>query len=177
MGKLRLRISCRKGFATIRFISEKNPHFTVVNVQPGYVLGPNALIEDAEALVSGSNALVLSIVKGAKGPVARPGTVSDVRDVARVHVESLDEKKVVGNRSFVLDVGNVVLDDANEIVRKAFPEAAEKGLLPLDGTIPAVWQKLDVRETVEVFGKLRGYEESVRDVVGQYLQLKAKAQL
>ena len=49
--------------ATERFLAEKKPHFTVVNVQPGYVIGPHALIEDAEALVSGSNAVVMSVVK------------------------------------------------------------------------------------------------------------------
>ena len=49
--------------ATERFLVEKKPHFTVVNVQPGYVVGPHALIEDAESLVSGSNAVVMSVVK------------------------------------------------------------------------------------------------------------------
>jgi hypothetical protein len=166
--------------ATDRFVSEKKPGFGVVNVMPGYVLGRNELIlDEAEDLVSGSNAIPLSIVKGVKSPTTRPGTVTDVRDVARVHVGSLDEELVrVGAgeaRSFLLDTGNVKFDDVNGIVEKAFPEAAQKGLVSLGGEIPAVWQNVDVRGTTEVFGDLRGFEEMVKSVVGQYLELKEKA--
>ena len=100
--------------------------------------------------------------------------MADVRDVARVHVESLDEEKIVGNRSFAFDVGNVTYEDANEIVRKAFPNVVETGVLPLDGTLPAVSLKFDVQETIDLFGKLKPFEESVKALVGQYLQLKAR---
>lgn len=160
--------------ATDRIIEEKKPHFTVVNVMPGYVIGRNELITDADALVSGSNALVLSIVKGFQAPDERPGSVTDLRDVVQIQVASLDEKIVVGNRSFLLDIGHVELDDANDIARKAFPEAVKSGMLPLGGSIKVVWRNIDVSETLEVFGPLHSYEDMVNRVVGQYLDLKAK---
>lgn len=160
--------------ATDRFIKEKNPGFTVVNVMPGYVIGRNELINDADSLISGSNALILSIVKGLKSPGARPGTVTDIRDVVQIQVGSLDETKVVGNRSFLLDIGHVVFDDANDIARRAFPEAVESGVLPLGGSIKPVWQSADVTETLKVFGPLKSYEDMVVSVVGQYVDLKLK---
>lgn len=161
--------------ATERFIEEKKPHFAVVNVMPGYVIGRNELVTDAEALGIGSNGIPFSIMKGVLATGARPGSVTDLRDVVRVQVASLDEIKVVGNRSFALDVGHVVFNDLNNVARKAFPKEAETGVLPLGGSIDAVWQNVDVRETVEVFGPMRSYEDMVSSFLEQYLELKTKA--
>jgi hypothetical protein len=68
----------------------------------------------------------------------------------------------------------VVWNDANGIAGKLFPDAVSRGALPWGGSIPAVYQKIDGRRTVEVFGKLRSYEEVVMSIVGQYLELKEK---
>lgn len=158
--------------ATDKFLLEKKPHFTIVNVMPGYVLGRNELVTDAEKLIDGSNAIPLSIVNGAKGPFARPGITTDVRDVAKAQVESLDEEKVKSSTSFVMDVGNVVFDDVNEIVKRKFPDAVKAGVVSLGGSIPAVSQKVDVSETAKVFGPQRSFEDMVTSVVGQYIELK-----
>lgn len=140
---------------------------------PGYVMGRNELATRAEDLVKGSNAIPLSIVLGKRATTARAGIITDVRDVARVQIEALGEGRVKESESFVLDGENgVVWDDANGIAETLFPEAVGRGLLPLGGSIPAVYQNIDANRTVEVFGKLRNYEEAVRSVLGQYLELK-----
>lgn len=159
--------------ATDRFVAEKKPRFSVVNVMPGYVLGPHELVtENAEELISGSNAIPLSIVKGAIARAARPGSVVHVHDVSRILAGSLDEKRVVvadeTSRSFLLDTGHVQFDDVNAIVQKAFPNSG----LPLGGSIPVVHQRADIGDVVTVFGKLRGFEDMVTGIVGQYLELK-----
>ena len=60
--------------ATDRFLIDKKPHFTIVNVMPGYVIGENALATDREGLSDGSNALITTIIQGIKAPIARPGS-------------------------------------------------------------------------------------------------------
>ena len=161
--------------ATDHFLAEQNPHFSIVNIMPGYILGRNELVTQAEDLIKGSNAIPLSIVLGKQAERARAGIVTDVRDVAGLQVEALDTEKVKGSESFVLDGENgVAWNDANGIAGKLFPDAVSQSTLPLGGSIPAVYQKIDSRRTVEVFGKLRSYEEMVKSIVGQYLELKEK---
>jgi hypothetical protein len=53
--------------ATDRFLAEKSPRFSIVNIMPGYVVGPNELVTDADQVASGSNELVMSMVLGVKG--------------------------------------------------------------------------------------------------------------
>jgi len=160
--------------ATDRFIAENKPSFTVVNVMPGYVIGANEWATDAKSLAAGSNGLVLSVVTGVKSPAARPGNITDIRDVARVHVGSLDEEKVKGNQSFLLDVGQVRFDDALDVASREFADAVKEGVLPLGGTIPAVTNNVDASATVEVFGKLRGYEDAVKSLLEQFVALKRR---
>ena len=142
---------------------------------PGYVIGRNELVIRAEDLIKGSNAIPLSIVLGKRMERARAGIVTDVRDVARIQVEALNGERVKASGNFVLDGENgVIWNDANEIAGKLFPGAVSSGVLPLGGSIPAVYQKIDGRKTVETFGKLTSYKEVVESVVGQYLELKGK---
>jgi nucleoside-diphosphate-sugar epimerase len=169
--------------ATDRFVAEKKPHFAVVNVMPGYVIGRNELITDAKSLVSGSNALVLPIVLGSESqPGKRPLMLTHVSEVARVEIESLDENKVAVNagesKSFLLDGGSasngVDFDDAKEVVRKAYPQAVKEGKLKLGGGIGSAKLNIESAETVRVFGEMRSYECAVESVVGQYLELLGK---
>lgn len=160
--------------ATDRFVAEKKPGFSVVNVMPGYVIGRNELADSTEKLRKGSNNLVLSIVTGVVRTDPVSATVVDVRDVAKVQVGALDERKVEGMyRNFVVDAGDVDLNDANRIARDAFPEAWEKGWLK-EGSSNVVRQDFVSAETREVFGELRGFEGMVKSVVEQYVELKEK---
>lgn len=141
---------------------------------PPYVVGANEFVTDASLVAKGSNGVVLNVILGQKSPVARSCATAHVLDVARIHVEALDEEKVKGSQSFLLDSGPMLFDDANEIVRRAFPHEVEDGTLPLGGSIPAVFVKFDVEETRRIFGEMIGFEEQVKSVVGYYLSLKKK---
>jgi nucleoside-diphosphate-sugar epimerase len=152
-------------------MEEKNPVFSVVNVMPGYVIGKNELADSRAKLRAGSNHVVLNIVTGIVNTNKVVGTVVDVRDVARVQVEALDETKVPGNyRNFVVEEP-VELNDAVAIVKQAFPEAFEKGVL-MEGSSVSVYQVYEGKDTREIFGELKTYEEMVKSVVGHYIELE-----
>jgi hypothetical protein len=103
-----------------------------------------------------------------------------IGDVARIHVEALDEEKVKGNATFVLEGkngnegGEVVLDDAIAVAKDYFAAAVEEGILPLGGHTESAVHNMDASETIKVFGELKGYKNSVREVLEQFIELKRK---
>lgn len=72
-----------------------------------------------------------------------------------------------------MDAGKIRLEDAKGVVQKYFPDAVQKGVLKLDGSQPDAHIKFDNSATVEVFGELDGYEEAVKDLVGQFIALSS----
>lgn len=163
--------------AVDHFLAEQKPHFSIVNLHPGFVVGEDELVTDkAENLVKGSNKVVLDPLLGNSYDSSRPTEVVHVRDVARIHVLALDEKKVEGNRGYLLDGGEVKYENMFEIVKKNFPEEVNEGLLPLGGKVPSVSHKLDMKESIELFGKFKPFGESVKSLVAQYLKLKKAEQ-
>ncbi|KAK9324466.1 hypothetical protein V1517DRAFT_351301 [Lipomyces orientalis] len=161
--------------ATDRFLAERKPHFSIVNIMPGYVVGANELVSDASSAGAGSNGVVMAVVMGQKSPHARPASVVHVHDVARIHVAALDEVSVPGSKSFLLDSGRMSFDEVIGIVTKHFPDAVKDGTLPLGGSMPAAYQRLDVTDTIETFGPFKSFEDQVTSVVGHYLTLASKA--
>ena len=66
--------------ATERFLEEKKPHFTVVNVLPGFVIGRGELCKNAEDLMTKTtNYVVLGPVLGQES-FARPYGIIDVKE-------------------------------------------------------------------------------------------------
>ena len=161
--------------ATEKFMESKKPHFTVVNVMPTFVIGANELVTDPKRITDGTNFLPMLILLGVKNTDAFVGQISHLDDVAKVHVESLDEKKVPGSANFLVTSGDgvdgVQLESANEIAKRKFPDAVAKGILPLGGTRPSKVLKLDIEATEKVFGKMRTYEDAVESVAGYYIKL------
>jgi nucleoside-diphosphate-sugar epimerase len=166
--------------ASERFVAEKNPHFTVVNLLPSYIIGRNELVATSEDLRKGSNNVPLSILNGVTWPTPRPAVAVYISDVARIHVEALDEEKVKGNATFILEgkngkeEGELVLDDAVKVAKEYFADAVKEGILPLGGHTESAVHSMDASETVKVFGELKGYKDSVREVVEQFVELKRK---
>lgn len=164
--------------ATDNFLASKNPHFTIVNLLPGYVLGRNELVKKADELNSGSNAIPLNIALGTVFPGPRPAIITDIGDVARIHVAALDEGRVKGNQTYILESGKegekVEFEDVNEIVRREFPSAVEKGWLKGEGKLQGAYSLVDASETRKTFGELKGFEEAVREVLGQWVELKER---
>lgn len=159
--------------ATERFLEEKKPHFSIVSIMPGFVVGRSELVTVAEDLLRSTNKVVLGPVLG-QTSYPRPCEVADVLDVSRIHVESLNEEKVVGNKSFLVHSGKLAFDDALDIAAKHFPDAVKSGVLPLGGSQPSIFQKIDTSDTVNTFGPMHTYEEAAVETIGQYLELKAK---
>jgi nucleoside-diphosphate-sugar epimerase len=161
--------------ATEKFIEAKKPHFTIVNVMPTFVIGKNELVTDSKHITDGTNFIPMQIILGNKNTTPFTGNIAVLEDVALVHVGSLDEKKVRGNANFLVTSGDgidgVTLDSALEIAKKHFPEAVEKGILPLGGTTPTSLLRLDVSPTEKVFGPMKTYEDAVKSVVAHYIEL------
>lgn len=157
--------------ASDRFVAEKSPHFSIVNVMPGYVVGANELVTEAKEIANGSNGVLMAVIMGMKTSEARPANIVGVTDVARIHLAALDETKVVGNKDFVLDSQPPSFDQVADIARRSFPDEVKKGLLPLGGTVPAAIVKFDIAETVRSFGSLDSYENDAISVMSQYLKL------
>jgi nucleoside-diphosphate-sugar epimerase len=160
--------------AAEKFYAECKPHFSIVHIMPSYVFGANELITDAKSVARGCNALLMGLVLGMRAPNASPGAVVHVDDVARIHVGALDEKKIPGSANFLASL-SVQFEDALEITGRLFPEAVQNGRLPLEGKRATLPMTIDIQDSVAVFGPLKGYEEMVKSVVGQYLGLLAKA--
>ncbi|KAE9366925.1 NAD(P)-binding protein [Stipitochalara longipes BDJ] len=162
--------------ATDKFIAEKKPNFSIVNLLPGYVLGRNELVKTADELNAGSNAIVIRLALGTHFPAPRPAAITYIGDVARIHVAALDRKKVVGNQTYILEGGKegqkVVLEKVNEIVGREFQQAVEKGWLKGNGRLESAWSAFDASATRKAFGELKGYEDSVREVLEQWVELK-----
>lgn len=156
--------------ATERFIAEKSPHFSVVNIMPGYVIGANDLVTDAKEIANGSNGIVMAIITGQQSSDPRPCSLIGLSDVVRAHVGSLDEEKVEGSKSFLLDSGRDSFDEINEIVRKAFPDAVASGKLPLGGSIVPAILRFNVEDSERTFGPLASFERDLLSVVDQFLK-------
>jgi hypothetical protein len=132
------------------------------------------LATDRASLASGSNAIIFAIISGQKQPQARPAIVSDVRDVARVQVGAMDETKVQGNRGIFTDAGKLSFDDANEIIKKNFPNAVSDGTFTLGGSIASAYLSIEDSESVRLFGPMHSYEEAIKSLLTQYLALESR---
>ena len=164
--------------ATKEFVAEKKPEFDIINIMPSFVIGENELIADPKKVSDGTvSAALAQVLGGDSGWGAVPSTSVHVQDVARLHVESLDPK-IEGNQSFLaVSEGErgTRWEDAIEIVNRNFPEAVKKGILPNNGTAASKRTKVDSTRTEKVFGwKFQSYEEQVKSVVKQYLELSGE---
>lgn len=172
--------------AMSKFVTERRPQFDFVNLLPGVVIGPDdRLTEDptakTSALLSGTRAAVLAPTLTSSLNSAFPyvGVPVHVADVARAHVDAIDSDRVPGNTEFILASdapGGVVWDrDAADVAQKYFADEVGSKVLPMEGSLTTIRWRLDTRKTEEVFGwKLTGFEETLRQTLAQYLQLRKK---
>ncbi|KIW65725.1 hypothetical protein PV04_07952 [Phialophora macrospora] len=160
---------------TREFIAKEKPHFTVVNIMPTFVVGPNELATTTEAALSGSNAVALGVLFGMKDPNGMPAATVHLDDVAFLHIAALDPK-VQGNKNFGAnyDVNGVKWDEAIDIVKKHFPTEVEKGVFPLGGSLPSLPMPFDASESENFFGfKFKDFETQIVDAAGYYAKLAA----
>ncbi|KAK4929018.1 hypothetical protein LTR49_004215 [Elasticomyces elasticus] len=161
--------------ATRKFMEEEKPEFELVNLLPTVVFGPDELAKDAPGLVTSGNYLALGPFLDVNVPQMMGATVH-VDDVARAHIDAL-KPSVQGNKDYILSSDapdGFDWEGAQNYVGKSFPEAVEKGTLKLGASLSARAWRLDIRETEKGFGwKLVSFEETLKELVGQYLKLVA----
>ena len=138
----------------------ESPHFSIVNIMPGWILGPEELAGSKQEAFKGSN-LILSWLFADLNIAPFLGLPADedapllsetvhLDDVVESHVNALDTDKVPGMyRNFLLcsdgPTGPVYMD-AVDIVRRELPQEVRDGKIPFAGQLGRL-QSSEVRKT------------------------------
>ncbi|KAJ5505036.1 hypothetical protein N7463_007910 [Penicillium fimorum] len=173
--------------ATKAFVNHAHPKFDFVNLLPSVVIGPDDRLDadptaTVNSLLQGTRAAVLApaLTSSLNSSFPYVGTPVHVADVARAHVDAVDDSLVPGNSEYILssDTPNgVVWDrDVQDTCRKFFAEEVASKRLPLEGSLMAIKWRLSARQTEETFGwQFTNFEETVRQLLLQYLQLEERS--
>jgi nucleoside-diphosphate-sugar epimerase len=161
--------------ATEAWIEKEKPHFDVVHIWPGYVIGRNELVTESKDVSSGSNMVVVLPVTGAVCD-ATPSSSIHLEDTARAHVVAL-EPKIPGNRGYILHSGGLegtTWEQAKDIVAREFKNEVASGLLPNNGEVSTLKCRIDSSESQEMMGfKFQNFDEQVKNIVRHYVELKS----
>ena len=168
--------------ATDDFISQRNPHFSIVNIMPSFITGDNELLtpsaEHVTDFLGTTGAFPIAHLvypeKFSDAPIWGAGIL--VTDSAKAHVNALDENRVKGHDGFIANV-NVKWEDGLEVVKKLFSKAVEEGIFKeaKRGTLPAL---LDAGNAEDVLGvRYKGFEEMVGNAGKGYLRLVGREDL
>ena len=150
--------------------------FALINLLPGFILGPNALAKNAATLLDSSNHQALAPILGHKTSGPTPSLSVHIDDAALTHVKALtaelNTSSTVHNLIVCSDSSTMKWEDALIIAATDFPDAVAAGKLPLGGKVETHRVNVDASETESLLGiKFRGFEEQVRDLVKGYLGL------
>lgn len=127
----------------------ENARFSIVNIFPGWILGPEELSRSKQEAFKGSNLILgwlfselslapmLGLPANENVPMLQETVHLD--DVVESHVKALDTNKVPGKyRNFLLcshsPYGPVIMDAA-DIVRKELPQEVADGKIPFAGRL------------------------------------------
>lgn len=160
-------------------MSQHHPHYAVINILPSFVQGGNELATSPADLLHSSASFLLAPLLGVDNPFPIPGSTVSNADVARCHVRALDEHLLPlqpgEERRFMAtgpSVEGIRWADAVDIVKREFPDAVKRGLLPLGGRQETKKVRFDSSTTERVLGiRFEGYEEQVKDTVACCLRL------
>jgi nucleoside-diphosphate-sugar epimerase len=163
--------------ATEAFIRDKKPKFEVVSVGPGFIVGRDDTITDPKNIGNGSNRLLISRLLGNGVPIPASSCIAHIDDVAKVHVESLNEA-ITGNPFFMITTQypeGPNWDDALEIVKRRYPKEVADGVFHTTSGAPTHHVLIDSSFTEKTFGiRFKTYEQAVVDVVNHYLELTGR---
>jgi nucleoside-diphosphate-sugar epimerase len=165
--------------ATWKFVEEEKPSFEVIQILPGPIVGPGELYTSRKDYDGGMNKPIVSIISGEQAEGSFSANTVHVADVAELHVLALNPA-IEGNTSYMATAGGLTgahWNDAIDIVKKEFPDKVSDGTLPNNGSHKTSTLRVDASKTEKEFGKLgfrfKEYPEQVRDLVSQYVTLKA----
>ena len=127
----------------------KVSHFSIVNIMPGWILGPEELTPNKQEAFKGSNIILAWLFVDLKlAPFLALPADQDVpllsetvhiEDVVEAHVNALDIERIPSKyQSFLLcsdsPTGPKIMD-AVDIVRQEFPQAVADGKIPFAGQL------------------------------------------
>lgn len=157
-----------------RFAAAHGAHFAVSHVMPGYVFGRNELARDADMMQAqnSSNNFLMMAMLGREPYFGVLDAFCHIDDVAELHLRVALEDGC-GGRDYGLAI-KVDYATIFDIVKKAFPKAAESGVFKR-GKVPVIPIEYDSSDAEAVLGgKLRSFETAVVDVASQYLEVLGK---
>ncbi|KAJ5598674.1 hypothetical protein N7537_008758 [Penicillium hordei] len=142
--------------ATKAFVNHARPKFDFVNLLPSVVIGSDARLDadptaTVDSLLQGTWAAVLApaLTSSLNSSFPYVGTPVHVADVARAHVDSVDD---VWSLETLNTPNGVILDrDVQDVCRKSFPEDVASKRLPLEGSLAAIKWRLNAWQTEETF--------------------------
>ncbi|TVY84575.1 Short-chain dehydrogenase/reductase tropE [Lachnellula suecica] len=147
-------------------------HFQIVQLLPSVVIGPDALATKPADVLSGTRGLAMAPILGQTIESQLVSASVHVDDVAKAHIEALNER-IAGNRDYVLNSDGpdgMEWNDGIAVAKRSFPDAVEKGVLKLGGSMLTQKWKIDSSATDEAFGwKCRSFEKTIEDLVGHPL--------
>lgn len=137
-----------------------NVHFSIVNIMPGWILGPEELARNKQEAFKGSNLILgwlfsefdlapfFGLPANEKPPLLAETVHLD--DVVEGHIKALDIGKVPGKyRNFLFcsdGPTGPVLMDAAEIVRKELPQEVADGKVPFAGNLGKLQAEINNRD-------------------------------
>jgi len=164
--------------ATLDFIEKSKPHFDVITLQPGPILGPGLLFAKPDDLDSGMNSYVSIQLLGKPVKPKAINVSMHVVDLAKLHILALDPR-IEGNQNFVCAPDGLAKIQWNEVIpiaKKYFPNEIEQGIIKLSEGQETADILIDGSKVERVFGELAGFkytsfEQTVRDIAQQIVDL------
>ncbi|KAI9706731.1 MAG: hypothetical protein M1820_004701 [Bogoriella megaspora] len=170
------------------YMAKSDPSFSVVNIMPGFVLGPDKLTRDKKNGLTGSNMIYRWIFEDfdwnamlgipPEVTVAMLGEVVSLRDTVEAHINALNTEKVPGKiRNFLLCTegpDGPVFSDAEDILRRNLPEQVASGAIPFKGRkFDTIKHKFDASTTErDLLGRKHdSYEKMTVDTISWYISL------
>ena len=155
-----------------KFVVNEKPRFDIVHILPTLILGENPLAKTVTELNTNSNGPILNMLLGNPSfPVL--ASCVHVDDVAKLHLLALNPRIPGGRYLATAEDPTGGVTDAFAIVKKYFPEAAQKVFVAKPrADFVSMPMKVHTSKTVEAFEfEFQGYEEQVKSLVGNYLSL------
>ncbi|KAL8717156.1 MAG: hypothetical protein Q9225_005575 [Loekoesia sp. 1 TL-2023] len=162
-------------------------HFSIINIMPGWILGPEELARNKQEAFKGSNLMLawlfadvsLAPFLGLPADEYAPLLSETVHldDVVEAHVNALKTNKVPGKyRNFLLcseaPTGPDLMS-AVGIVRRELPQEVSDGKIPFAGKLGTIKSKLDVTSAErDLLGHpFQPYEKQVKDTIKWFVHL------
>lgn len=151
--------------ATRDFLKNENPHYNLITLHPGFVIGESLIQQTAEQISGGNVLLWMSLMS--KQPFLGTAWVH-VRDVADAHVKLLQTDLQTGTE-IILSRPLIAWEDVVSFVRSKYPDLPVKLEPPIPGKCG---MNIEIAEK-NLGIQWRSMETIVQDFLDQQLALQA----